>query len=185
MQSEINDSMAYNPAESTLDYTTADLEEELSEILASGSDQPDTNPISSGFQKPVSPRIGDTSMSPARNDSKISPSYSDSGLPRVPGEQRFSAHGSPLGYSINTSPTGRQYRDYRNTSPLQDVPGPGSGQLNRIYPFDESSSLSQISGANSTMDSRGLSSQSSDLDILSQLEAFKIMEGRTCFITRK
>ena len=203
MQSEINDSMAYNPAESSPDYTTADLEEELSEILASGSDLPDIS-LPSGIQNPVSPCIGDTSISPRRSDTKASPSYINSEFPTVPAgpigpsfsvhgsplscttntsPRDHSAHGLPLAYTASSSPRGQQYGYYRNISPGKSLhqhlnPQSGSGVLNKTYPFDDSSGLSQISGASSTMDSHALSSQSSDLDVLSQFEALKVMEGK-------
>ena len=180
MQSEINDSMAYNPAESTLDYTTADLEEELNEILAA-SDEPSSNTTSpaSGIQKARSPVVsGNKNVSPGRTYAKASPSFTNIGLPSVPSEPLVSGSWSQQGYSAVSPPRVPQYGLDSNISPtLQDHPQYDSGALNRTFTLEESSSPSQISGASSSLDSYGLSSNMGDSDISKQFEALKVMEG--------
>ena len=178
MQSEINDSMAYNPAESTLDYTTTDLEEELIEILAA-SDEPSSNTTSpaSGIQKARSPVVsGNKNVSPGRTYAKASPSFTNIGLPSVPSDPLVSGSWSQKGYSAVTPPRVPQYVLNSNISPtLKDHLQYDSGALNRT--LEESSSPSQISGASSSLDSYGLSSNMGDSDISKQFEALKVMEG--------
>ena len=175
MQSEINDSMAYNPAESTLDYTTADLEEELSEILAA-SDEPGANTRSPefGIQKPRSPVVsGNKYVSPGRTNTKASPSFTNIELPSVPSEPLVSGSWSPQGYSAVTPPRVPQHGHHSNISPtLQARPQYDSGPFNRT--LEESSSPSQIS---SSLDSYGLSSNLGDSDVSKQFEALKVLEG--------
>ena len=179
MQSEINDSMAYSPAESlALDYTTADLEEELNDILAA-SDEPGTTSPAAGIQKPRSPVVsGNKKVSPGRTSAKASPSLTNIGLPSVPSEPLISGSWSPQGYSGVTPPRVPQYGLNSNISPrLQDHPQYDSGELKRTFTLEESNSPSQISGASSSLDSYGLSSNMSDSDVSKQFEALRVMEG--------
>ena len=176
MQSEINDSMAYNPAKSTLDYTTADLEEELSEILAA-SNEPDANIKipESGIHKPGSPVVsGNKCVSPGRTNAKASPSFTNIELPSVPSEPLVSGSWSPQGYSAVTPPRVPQHGHHSNISPptLQARPQYDSVAFSRT--LEESSSPSQIS---SSLDSYGFSSNMSDSDISKQFEALKVLEG--------
>ena len=171
MQSEINESMAYNPADSTLNVTTDDLEEELSELLA------DSRQPTSDSRGLVSDFPGNRLVSPGMGLKNV-PSP-DTVLPNVPNEPLIGGFRSPQKYSDST-----QY-SYSSSVPssVQDQTDAYFSGHNRPFTLDESSSLSQISGASSSVDSYGFSSSTSDSELSKQLEALTVIEGAVHFIS--
>ena len=136
MQSEINESMAYNPADSVLDVTTADLEQELSDILAGAGElgQPDTpQPAVTGFQNPSAGRTAYTAGMGAVSP-QAAQGFQSPGSVGLGGQTSRSPQAAPVGFQSpkQTVPVGFQ----THISPMANISPSASayGQPQRISP---------------------------------------------------
>ncbi len=182
MQSEINESMAYNPADSVLDVTTADLEQELSDILAGTGelDQADaTHPAVTGFQSPSAGRTayiaGRAAVSPQAAQGFQSPGSVGLGGQMIRSPQRapvgFQSPGQtvPVGFQPQTSPTANRspsaspYDQHQRTSPhAQRTTSPGYFPQPQLSPQQMGYQQPSSGGLNRTftLDDSGRSSSS-------------------------
>ncbi len=154
MQAEINESMAVSPVDSTLDVTTADLEAELSDLLAGESDQQST---AFGVRDSASSPANQQYISSPQAHTRVSPGFGDSGL-----SARSTV--SPFGLHQNVPSRGLR-QEYGSVLPEQ-----------YSYPPRDTfhTSPGGVSGATGGDD--GLLN-SDESDLASQIEALKVLEG--------